>query len=88
MPRGVRTTTNETPEQKVARIAARRDAEDRALRKSLLMTAEKAIKRSRAALDAGDMADHEKWFGIAVNTLGSYETVTGEESPNGATSDE
>lgn len=83
MPRGVKNTANETPEQQAARTAARRQAEDRALRNSLLMNAEKALKRSRVALSAGEIAEHEKWFGVAVQTLGSYETVTGDDSPNG-----
>lgn len=76
---------DKSPEAVEARRVARRDAEDRRLRKSLLVNAEGALKRSRQALDAGDMAEHVKWFGIAVNTLGNYETVTGEASPNGAT---
>lgn len=79
-----RNTLDKSPEAVAARKAARREAEDKRLRKSLLVNAEGALKRSRQALDAGDMAEHVKWFGIAVSTLGSYETVTGEPTPNGA----
>lgn len=86
MPRGVKTTTNETAEQREARLKARRDTEDRALRKSLLMNAEKSLKRSRAALDAGDMVEHVKWFEMAVTTLTSYEGVAGNGALNAAQS--
>lgn len=85
MPRGVSTKRNETPEEREARIVARRAAEDARLRKSLLMNAETALKRSRRALDEGNMDEHVKWFGIAVTTLTSYEGVTGDAVPNGST---
>jgi hypothetical protein len=81
-------TLDKSPEAVAARREARRVADDKRLRKSLLTNAEAALKRSRVALDAGDMDEHVKWFGIAVQALGSYETVTADDSPNGTASQE
>lgn len=79
---------DKSPEAVAARREARRQADDKRLRKSLLTNAEAALKRSRVALDADDMDEHVKWFGIAVQALESYETVTGSDSPNGTASQE
>lgn len=79
---------DKSPEAVAARKSVRREADDRRLRKSLLVNAESALRRSRQALDAGDMPEHVKWFGVAVQTLGSYETVTGQATPNGTGSAE
>lgn len=84
MPRGVSAAkaANETPEQRMARLKARREREANLVRRQTLKNAENALRQARRALEDNDNGEHDKWIGIAKSSLNSYAELASDSTRN------